>query len=119
MDIVFIRGLRIETIIGIYEWERSLRQCVLLDLEMATDIRAAANSGAVKETFDYHAISLRLDEYVRAEQFELLETLAERCAELLMREFGVTWLRLSAIKPTAIAAAQAVGVTIERGVKLE
>lgn len=119
MDIVFIRQLRIETIIGIYEWERKVRQCVLLDLEMATDIRAAANSASIKDTLDYHAISVRLDEYVRAQQFELLESLAERCAALIMREFGVTWLRLSAAKPTAIAAAQAVGVIIERGVKPE
>ncbi len=117
MDIVFIRELRIEAVIGIYAWERSVRQCVVLDLEMATDIRAAAQSGSVSDTLDYHAISTRLDSYVREQQFELLEMLAERCAELLMREFGVAWLRLRAAKPTAIAAAQAVGVVIERGVK--
>jgi 7,8-dihydroneopterin aldolase/epimerase/oxygenase len=117
MDSVFIRELRIETIIGIYAWERKVRQCVLLDLDMATDIRAAASSGSVNDTLDYHAISVRLDAYVREQQFELLETLAERCAELIMREFGVVWLRLRAVKPTAIIAAQAVGVVIERGVK--
>lgn len=117
MDTVFIRELRIDTVIGIYAWERKVRQCVLLDLEMAADIRTAAQTGSINDALDYHAISLRLDEYVRAQQFELLETLVERCAELLMREFGVTWLRLCATKPTAIAAAQAVGVQIERGVK--
>ncbi|MDB6060199.1 MAG: Dihydroneopterin aldolase [Verrucomicrobiaceae bacterium] len=117
MDIVFIRELCIETIIGIYAWERKVRQCVVLDLEMATDIQAAANSGAIADTLDYHAISTRLDAYVREQQFELLETLAERCAELIRREFAVTWLRLRVAKPTAIASAQAVGVVIERGVK--
>lgn len=117
MDSVFIRELRIETVIGIYAWERKVRQCVLLDLEMAADIRAAAQSGAIADTLDYHAISVRLDAYVSEQQFELLETLVERCAELIIREFGVTWLRLRATKPTAIAAAQAVGVQIERGVK--
>lgn len=117
MDIVFINGLRIEAVIGIYDWERSVRQGVVLDLEMATDISRAANSGAIADTLDYHAISLRLDEFVRAQQFELLETLAERCADLLMTEFSVPWLRLRASKPTAITAAAAVGVMIERGVK--
>jgi dihydroneopterin aldolase len=117
MDSVFIRELRIETVIGIYDWERKVRQCVVLDIEMATDIRAAADSGSVKDTLDYHAISVRLDTYVRAQRFELLETLAERCAELIMGEFDVKWLRLCVAKPTAIRAAQAVGIIIERGVK--
>lgn len=115
MDKVFISGLRIEAVIGIYGWERHVRQTVLLDLEMATDVARAATSGAIVDALDYHAISLRLDEFVRAERFELLETLAEACAQLLQREFGVTWLRLRASKPTAIAAASAVGVEIERG----
>lgn len=117
MDIVFIRELKIEAIIGIYDWERSVRQRIVLDLELACDIRRAAASENVRDTLDYHAISLRLDEFVRAQQFRLLETLAEQCAELLQREFNVAWLRLHAAKPTAIAAASAVGVCIERGVK--
>lgn len=117
MDTVFIHDLQIDTVIGIYDWERTVRQRVVLDLELATDIRRAAASGDVADTLDYHAIALRLDEFIRAEQFQLLETLAERCAELLQREFGVVWLRLSAAKPSAVAAAAAVGVRIERGVK--
>lgn len=115
MDIVFIHGLRIDTVIGIYEWERKVQQSIVLDLEMATDVRAAARSGDLADTLDYHAISLRLDAYVREQQFELLETLAERCTELVMREFSVPWLRMRAAKPTAIAAAVEVGVCIERG----
>ena len=117
MDIVFIRDLQIEAIIGIYEWERSVRQRIVLDLELASDIRKAAASENVADTLDYHAIAMRFDAFVTAQQFRLLETLAEQCAELLQREFHVTWLRLSAAKPTAVIAASAVGVRIERGEK--
>lgn len=117
MDIIFIRGLRIETIIGIYAWERTVKQSVLLDIEMATDIRKAALSQSVTDTLDYHAISMRLTAFIQNEKFLLLETLAERCAELLQREFNIGWLLLSVTKPTAVSAAQGVGVRIERGVK--
>ena len=117
MDSVFIRGLRIDTIIGIYDWERRVRQSIVLDVEMATDIRAAAASQQVGDTLDYHAIALRLTAFIQEQQFLLLETLAERCAELLQSEYAVGWLRLCVAKPTAVPAAQAVGIQIERGVK--
>ena len=117
MDIVFVRQLQIETVIGIYEWERTTRQHVVLDLEMASDVKRAAASENIADALDYHAISLRLTEFLNAQKFLLIETLAEECAELLMREFNVPWLRLTVIKPTAIAAAREVGVVIERGVK--
>ena len=117
MDIIFIRGLRIETIVGIYAWERTAKQTVVLDVEMATDIRNAALSQSVTDTLDYHAIAMRLTAFIQAEKFLLLETLAEYCAELLQREFGIAWLRLCVTKPTAVASAQGVGVQIERGVK--
>lgn len=116
MDIIFIRELRIETIIGIYDWERGVKQIVLLDVEMAADIQRAAASQSITDTLDYHAIALRLDEFVREKQFLLLETLAQSCADLLQREFHIAWLRLRVTKPGAIAAAQGVGVLIERGV---
>lgn len=117
MDTIFIRALRIETIVGIYDWERRVKQIVVLDVEMATDIRKAAASQNVKDTLDYHAISLRLTAFIQEQQFLLLETLAERCAELLQREFFVPWLRLCVTKPTAVPFAQGVGVQIERGIK--
>lgn len=117
MDSVFIEQLRIETVIGIYDWERCVRQVVLLDLEMATDIRRAAASEQIADALDYHAISVRLSEFVSGQSFQLLETLAEQCAALVMREFGVRWLRLRVTKPTAISAARAVGVLIERGTR--
>jgi dihydroneopterin aldolase len=117
MDIVFIRQLQIETVIGIYDWERTTRQNIVLDLEMATDVKRAAASENIADALDYHAISLRLTEFLSAQKFLLIETLAEQCAELLMREFNVPWLRLTVIKPTAIAVAHEVGVIIERGAR--
>ncbi len=117
MDTIFIRGLRIETIVGIYEWERRVNQLIVLDVEMATDIRKAAASQNVRDTLDYHAIALRLTAFVQEQQFLLIETLAERCAELLQSEFSVAWLRLCVTKPDAATSAQGVGVQIERGVR--
>lgn len=117
MDIVFIRGLRIDTIIGIYEWERRVHQGVVLDIDMAADIARAAASEKIGDALDYHAISERLQQFVGGQQFLLVETLAEQCAQLLMTEFGVPWLRLRLAKPTAIPAALEVGVEIERGVR--
>lgn len=114
MDIVYITGLEIETVIGIYDWERSVRQPVVIDLELGTDIRAAAASGDISDALDYHAISVRLQEFVGSSQFQLIETIAEHCADLLMTEFGVQWLRLRLAKPTAVPAARSVGVVIER-----
>jgi 7,8-dihydroneopterin aldolase/epimerase/oxygenase len=115
MDIVYIRALQIETIIGIYEWERGVRQAVVLDLEMATDIRAAAASENIADALNYHAVAERLSQFVGESRFLLIETLAEQCAALVQREFGVRWLRLQLAKPTAVAAAREVGVIIERG----
>lgn len=117
MDTVFIRGLQIDTVIGIYDWERSVRQTVVLDLEMAADIARAAASERIEDALDYHAVSERLAEFVGGQQFLLIETLAEQCAQLVMRQFDVPWLRLRLAKPTAIAAAAEVGVVIERGVR--
>lgn len=115
MDIVYLRGLEVETVIGIYDWERSVRQLVVLDLEMSTDIRIAARSENIGDALDYHAISERLKSFVGGERFLLIETLAERCATLVMSEFNVRWLRLRLAKPTAIQGAREVGVIIERG----
>jgi dihydroneopterin aldolase len=115
LDIVYISGLEIETVIGIYAWERNIKQPVVIDVEMAADIRPAAASGDIRDALDYHAISVRLQEFIGDGQFLLIETIAERCAALIMAEFGVRWLRLRLAKPTALPAARAVGVVIERG----
>lgn len=117
MDIVYIRDLRIETVIGIYDWEREVRQTVSLDLEMATDIRKAAQSDSIEDTLNYKAVAKRLIQFVGDSQFQLVETLSERCAELVLEEFEVSWLRLRLSKPGAVRGSRDVGIIIERGVK--
>lgn len=115
MDIVYIRGLQVETVIGIYDWERTIRQTVCIDLEMATDIRAAANRDDIDQTLNYKAISDRLITVISQSEFLLLEALAEEVATLVMDEFSVPWLRLQLGKPGAVPQASDVGVIIERG----
>ncbi|HET6655530.1 MAG TPA: dihydroneopterin aldolase [Gammaproteobacteria bacterium] len=117
MDIVFIRDLRIDTVVGIYDWERKVRQTVSLDLEMATDIRKAAATDKIDDALDYKAVAKRLIAYVEGQSFELVETLAERVAEVVLKEFPVPWLRLSLSKPGAVRGSKSVGVIIERGDK--
>ena len=115
MDIVFVRGLKAETVIGIYDWEREIRQSVILDLEMSTDVRRAAASEDIGDAVNYKAVSKRLVEFIEASEFKLVETLAERCAGIILDEFGVGWLRLTLNKIGAVSAARDVGVIIERG----
>lgn len=115
MDIVYIRDLRIDTVIGIFEWERGVRQTVSLDLEMATDIRKAAASDDIKDTLNYKAVAKRLIEFVEGSHFLLVETMAEQCAQLVRSEFDVPWLRLRLSKPGAVRGSRDVGIIIERG----
>jgi dihydroneopterin aldolase len=119
MDIVFIRGLRVDTVIGIYDWERNIKQTLILDIEMATDIRQAAKSDDIAHTLNYKSVSKRLSGFIRESQFLLVETLAERCAEIILNEFNTPWLRLSVNKKGAVSCADDVGVIIERGSKPE
>ena len=118
MDIVYIRDLKIETVIGIFDWERRIRQTVSLDLEMATDIRKAAASDDIKDALDYKAVSKRLITFVGESEFLLVETMAEKIAGIVLDEFNVPWLRLRLSKPGAVRGAQDVGVIIERGEKV-
>lgn len=115
MDIVFIRGLCIDTTIGIYEWERQVRQTVVLDLEMGTDIRKAAASDAIEDALNYKAVTKRLLRYVGQAEHQLVETLAEECARIVREEFGVPWVRLTLNKRGALRGADGVGIVIERG----
>ena len=117
MDIIFLRDLKIETIVGIYDWERKVKQTVILDLEMATDVKKAASTDKIEDALDYKAIAKRLISFVGESEFELVETLAERIAEIILKEFDVSWLRLSLNKIGAIRGARDVGVVIERGKK--
>ena len=114
MDRVFIENLTVETVIGIFDWEREIRQAVSLDLEMDFDIRKAAESDSIEDTLDYKAVSKRLIHFIEASQFQLVETLAERCAEIVLDEFPVSRLTLKLSKPGAVRGSSAVGVIIER-----
>jgi 7,8-dihydroneopterin aldolase/epimerase/oxygenase len=117
MDIVYIRQLRADTVIGVYDWERTVHQSVYLDLEMATDIRQAAGADALEHTLDYAAISSRVVSFIEQSEFELIEAMAEQVAAIVLAEFQVPWLRLRLSKPGAVAQATDVGVLIERGEK--
>lgn len=117
MDIIFIEALDIETTIGVYAWERQIRQRVVLDLELGADARKVYETGELRYGVDYMAVSTRLREFVGGQSCELVETLAERIAELLRTEFSIGWLRLRVSKPGAVPGARAVGVLIERGVR--
>jgi dihydroneopterin aldolase len=117
MDIVFIRELEIETVIGIYDWERKIRQTISIDLDMATDIRKAADSDHIDDTLDYKAVAKRLISFVEESRFELVESLAENICAIVMHEFKVPWVRLTLHKPGAVSGSKSVGVMIERGSK--
>jgi dihydroneopterin aldolase len=117
MDIIYLSDLRIDTVIGIYNWERQIKQTVVLDLEMATNIRQAATTDRIEDTLNYKAVAKRLIEFVSHSDFQLIETLAERIAEIVMTEFSVPWLRVQLNKPGAVRGARGVGVIIERGQK--
>ncbi|NOX76619.1 MAG: dihydroneopterin aldolase [Gammaproteobacteria bacterium] len=115
MDIIFLHDLTVETIIGIYDWERKEKQSIILDLDMAADIRRAAASDAIEDTLNYKAVAKRLIEFVGQSEYQLVETLAERVAEIVLAEFDVKWLRLRVNKRGAVRYAGDVGVVIERG----
>lgn len=115
MDIIFIHDLRVETIIGIYDWERQIKQTVSINLEMGTDIRKAAETDAIEYTLNYKAVAKRLIEFVEESCFFLVETLAERIAQLVLSEFQVSWLRLTLSKPGAVRGSREVGIILERG----
>ena len=115
MDRVFIEDLNVQTVIGIYDWEREIKQVVSLDLEMEFDITRAAKTDSIEDTLDYKAVSKRLIRFIEDSEFQLVEALAERCATIVLAEFPVTWLRLKLGKPGAVRGSSAVGVIIERG----
>ena len=115
MDIVFIRELKVDTLVGIYDWERRLRQHVILDIEMGADIARAAKSDKIEDTLDYKAVAKRVIQFVHDAEFGLVETLAEKVAEIIMQEFQVPWVKITLNKPGAVSGSKSVGVAIERG----
>jgi dihydroneopterin aldolase len=115
LDRVFIDGLEVDTVIGAYDWERSIRQCLRLDLSFAWDNRPAAAGDDLSKALDYASVSARIQAFAEAATFELVETFAERLVEVLMSEFQIPWVHLKLTKPGAVPAARGVGVEIERG----
>jgi len=115
MDIIFLHELKIDAVIGVWEWERKIRQTVVIDLEMAADIRKAAASDSIDDAMNYKLVAKRLQQFVADSEFQLVETLAERIAAIVLEEFGVSWVRVKLNKPGAIRGARDVGVVIERG----
>jgi dihydroneopterin aldolase len=114
VDKIFLRELRVETIIGFWEWERRIKQIVSIDLEIGTDARVAAASDAIAGTLNYEQLAKRLIEFVGASQYQMVEALATAIGSIVIREFGASWVKVSVAKPGAIPAAREVGIIIER-----
>ncbi|NBU25664.1 MAG: dihydroneopterin aldolase [Gammaproteobacteria bacterium] len=113
-DTIFLRGLEVECIVGVNEWERRVRQRVVIDLELPVDCARAAAQDDIADTLDYGRVAETVKDAVGASSYRLVETMAERTASLLLREFGVDWVRIHIEKPGAVRGARAVGIAIER-----
>jgi dihydroneopterin aldolase len=114
VDKLFLHELRVEAIIGFWEWERRVKQIVSIDLEIATDARAAARGDSVEAALNYERLAQRVLDFVGASEFKLVETLADAIAQITIKEFGAPWVKVSVAKPGAIPRARIVGVVIER-----
>jgi len=114
MDKIFIHALKDEAIIGIYDWERQVRQTVLIDIELAADIRKAALTDSIDDTLNYKRVAKRILAFVEGSQFHLVETLAEHVAMLVLEEFGLAWVGITLSKPGAVRSSKDVGVSLER-----
>ncbi|MEA3175823.1 MAG: 7,8-dihydroneopterin aldolase/epimerase/oxygenase [Gammaproteobacteria bacterium] len=114
MDKIFIHALKTETIVGIFDWERQVKQTVVIDLEFSADIRKAALTDSIDDTLNYKGVAKRVLVFVEASQFHLVETLAEHLAMLVLEDFGVQWVSVALSKPGAIRNSKDVGVKLER-----
>ncbi len=119
MDIVFIESLKVPASIGVWEWEHRIRQNLIFDIELGCDFAKAAESDEIDDAVSYKDVAMRINEYVSESKFRLLETVAEKVAELILAEFAVSWCKVKVSKPRAVEIARTVGVIIERGVKSE
>jgi dihydroneopterin aldolase len=114
VDKLFLRELKVETLIGFWDWERRVKQTVSIDLEVGTDAQRAAASDSVADALNYEELARRITETVAAAQFHLVESLADAVARIAVTEFGAPWIKVTVAKPGAIRAARDVGVVIER-----
>ncbi|MBS55183.1 MAG: dihydroneopterin aldolase [Oceanospirillaceae bacterium] len=115
MDKVFIRDLKVDAVIGVYDWEKQVRQPLVFDLEMAWDIRMAAATDDLTHALNYQAVTEFIERFVREQNFQLLESLIQRLADALLKEFGMPWIRIQVEKPAVVPQARVVGLSIERG----
>ena len=115
MDKVFIKGLHIQTTIGFFQWEKEIKQTLVIDVAMAWNTAKAALNDELAKTLDYADISVAIEKFANENPVDLLETLAERMANFLMSTYHIPWLQLSIGKPGAVHNADTVGVEIERG----
>jgi dihydroneopterin aldolase len=117
MDTIFIHGLQCECIIGVWEWEKKVTQTLVIDIDLATDISKPAESDNLKDTLDYKKISDRVMEYAKENHCDLIETLVEGLAQLILQEFDVPWVRIKLNKGGVVKKVDNVGVVIERGTR--
>jgi dihydroneopterin aldolase len=114
LDKIFIHALKTETIVGIFDWERQVKQTVVIDIEFSADIRKAALSDSIGDTLNYKGVAKRVLAFVEVSRFHLVETLAEHIAMLILQDFGVAWVSITLSKPGAIRGSRDVGVMLER-----
>ncbi len=114
MDSIFLSDMKVETIVGIWDWERKIRQTVSIDLQLGADIKRAAASDSIDDTLNYKLVAKRVQQFVAESSFKLVETLAENIAEVVISEFEVPWVEVRVNKPGAIRGARDVGVKIRR-----
>ena len=117
VDIISLKGIRVDCVIGVWKWERHTRQKVVINIDMATDIRKAAASDQLEDTLDYKGVSKRIAAFVADSGFNLVETMVERIAAMLLEEFSISWCRVEVEKPAALRGVGNVSITIERGIK--
>lgn len=115
MDKVFIRDLRIEAVIGVFDWEKAVKQPLIFDLDMAWNIKRAAETDNLDYALNYQAVAEFVEAFLHSQQFELLEAMLDKLAAALMSEFGIPWLRICVEKPAVVPQARVVGISIERG----
>ena len=115
MDTIFLKDIRVETIVGIWGWERRMPQTVSIDLELGADIRRAAETDSIDATLDYRAVAKRVSSFTAESRFQLIESMAEGIAEIVTGEFAVPWVKVTVHKPGAVRGSKDVGIIIERG----
>jgi 7,8-dihydroneopterin aldolase/epimerase/oxygenase len=115
MDIVFINDLEVKTVIGVYDWERKIRQRLVFNIELGCDLRLAGETDDLMDTFDYYEISKAIYAFTEESEFQLIEVLAESVSKMVMNKYGIKWISLSLQKPDAVDSCKSVGVKIERG----